>query len=203
MNGHKVIENRQIKMAPGWYAVHVGAVAHCGIELELTFRKEFKMPSVMGMKNGHVSGVCKVETAVPHERVKKNRWAVADYKIANIITEVIPFDDGETVPARGNLGNWPLKDAQERVNALTKEAIALGHRKKTRAYEELADVLDAVGKEGETGKVKRPAKEAPKAQGEAGPPVKKAKREAVPSSEPAEAPEPVVKKPGDIRAFFK
>jgi hypothetical protein len=99
VHGHKIIENRQVRFAPGWYAVHIGATAYCHVERELKLIKEFGMPLTMSMKKGHVIGVCKIETGVPHELCKKNRWAVSDYKICNIITEFMAFDKDEEVPA--------------------------------------------------------------------------------------------------------
>lgn len=202
LKGHKIIENRQVRFAPGWYAVHVGLMAHTSVVEEVKYHKELGMPSMMSAKNGHVGGVCKIEVGVPYEQCKKSRWAIADYKIANIITEVIPFDDGETVKARGNLGAWPLRESQERVNALTKQAIQLGLRKQTNAKAEFGHLFDASAKEAPVSKAKRPAKEAPKAEGKARPPLKKAKREAVEDPKPAKAPEPVTDGKADIRSFF-
>ena len=202
LHGHKIIENRQVRFAPGWYAVHTGATAHTDVPTELAYHKELGMPSMMGAKKGAVHGVCKIELGVPHEQCKKNRWAVKEFKICNIITKVIPFDGGETVKARGNFGTWPLKESEKRVRELAKQAIQLGHLKKTNAKEVLGHVLDASAKEGAPVKAKRPAEEAPKAEVEARPPVKKAKPSTVKDPEQAKAPEPVSKPTGDIRGFF-
>jgi len=187
LKGHKIIENRQCRFAPGWYAVHIGATAYTHVEEELKYHKEFNMPNTMNMQKGHVSGVCYIEASLPYEQCKKNRWAMKDFNVCNIVTEVIPFDEGETVPARGNFGSWPLKEAGPRVEYLTKQAIRLGLRKKTNAHEVFGDLL----KEAPVGKAKRPAKEAPKEKGEARPPVKKAKREAGAAPKQEKAPEPV------------
>jgi hypothetical protein len=208
LNGHKIIENRQVRFAPGWYAVHVGLTAYTSVIEELKYHKELGMPSMMGSKNGHVYGLCKIETGVPYDKCKKNRWAIGDFNICNIITEIIPFDGGETTKARGNFGTWPLKESEKRVRELTKQAIQLGHRKKTNAKEVLGDVLDAVVQEAPVVKAKRPAEEAPKAQGKAGSAVKKTKREEGSSTQHAKAAEPLsaagasaTDKP-DIRSFF-
>lgn len=203
LNRHKIIENRQVRFAPGWYAVHVGLTAHTSVVEELKYHKELGMPSMMGSKNGHVYGLCKIELGVPYEQCKKNKWAIADFKICNIITKVIPFDSGDTAKARGNFGTWPLKESEARVRQLAKEAIALGHLKKTNAKEVLAHLFDAPSKEAAPSKAKRPAEEAPKAEGEARPPVKKAKCEAVKDSQPAKAAVPVTGGgKADIRGFF-
>ena len=121
LNGHKIIENRSNKLQPGWYAVHVGATAHCSIADEIPFTREFGMPSVIGMENGVVHGLCKIEMSLPYEQCKNNRWACADYKVCNIITEVIPFR--KTVQASGNLGAWPLKVSTELVRQEAKDNI--------------------------------------------------------------------------------
>lgn len=202
LKGHKIIENRQVRFAPGWYAVHVGATAHTDVPTELKYHKELGMPSMMGAQRGVVNGLCKIELGVPYEQCKKNKWAVADFKICNIITKVIPFDGGDTAKARGNFGTWPLKESEAHVRKLAKEAIALGHLKKTNAKEVFGHLFDAAGKEGAPVKAKRPAEEAPKAKGEAGPAIKKTKREEGPSAEPAKAAEPLTNPPADIRGFF-
>lgn len=204
LNGHKIIENRQMRFTPGWYAVHVSATAFCPIAVELPLIKEFNMPLTLNMAKGHVHGVCKIETGVPFEKCKMNRWAAKDYKIANIITAVIPFDKGDTVAARGALGNFPLKGAQERVNALTKQAIQLGLCKQTNAKAEFYYLLTTSAKEAQNGKAKRPAEEAPKSKATTGSTVKKTKRKTLSDPLQAHAPEPVKEAvvKADIRCFF-
>ena len=125
LNGHKIIENRQTKLQEGWYAVHVGATAHCPIMEELPLIKEFGMPSVFGLEKGVVHGLCKISMRVPFEQCKDNRWACPDYKVCNVITEVIPFI--KTVKASGNLGAWPLKESTELVRQEAKDNL---HKKK-------------------------------------------------------------------------
>ena len=203
LNGTKIIENRNFKMTAGWYAVHVGSTAHCPIATELPLIKEFGMPSVLSMQKGVVSGVCRIEGSLPASQCKDNRWAMPEqYKFCNIITKVIRFDGGETVKARGNLGSWPLKDSEERVRELTKQAIQLGGlRKNTNAIDLFGHLLDAQAKEGAAKGVKRPAEEAaPKAKGTPGAVVKKAKCQAGPSAEPAKTTKPV--NGSDIRSFL-
>jgi hypothetical protein len=206
VHGHKIIENRQVRFAPGWYAVHIGATAYCHVERELKLIKEFGMPLTMSMKKGHVIGVCKIETGVPHELCKKNRWAVSDYKICNIITEFMAFDKDEEVPARGNLNSWPLKEAGPRVEYLMKQGFRLGYRKQTNAKEVLAHVFSAENAPAPAVKGKRPSEAAAKAEGEARPAIKKAKSKAGAVAKPEEATEPLTKpltkSPADIRGFF-
>lgn len=125
LEGHKIIENRQTSAQPGWYAVHVSVKAHCSIMEEFPLIKEFSMPSVLGMENGIIHGLCKIGMSVPFEQCKDNRWASADYKICNVITEVIPFS--KTVKASGNLGAWPLKESTELVRQEVKDNL---HKRK-------------------------------------------------------------------------
>jgi hypothetical protein len=203
LHGYKIIENRQCRFAPGWYGVHVGQNAYTNVVDELKYHKRFKMPSMFGAKKGEVHGVCKVEAGVPYEQCKDNEWAIKDFKICNIITKVILFDGGDTAKARGNFGTWRLKESEARVRQLTKEAIQLGHLKKTNAKEVLGRVFDTVDNKAAPIKGKRPAEEAPKAEEEPGPAVKKAKPPVVKDPESPKAGVPVTdngKK--DIRSFF-
>ena len=159
LKGHKIIENRQVRFAPGWYAVHVGATAYTHRADEVAFHKEFGMPSMFGAKKGEVHGLCKIETGVPYDECWNNRWAIDKFKICNIITEVIPFDNDETVKARGNFGTWPLKEAEKPVRELAKQSIQLGHRKKTNAKDVLAHCFKELCEEAAPVKAKRPKRD--------------------------------------------
>lgn len=177
-HGHKIIENRQVKLQAGWYAVHTGALAHCSIMVELPLIKEFKMPSVFGMENGVVTGLCKIATSVGYEQCKNNRWACAEYKICNIISEVIPFS--KTIKASGNLGAWPLKESTELVRQAAKDN--LHNHKPTGALRTLG-----LGVYSANQPAKRVADTPPD--------------EERPNKTTAGAPKPAVK--GDIRSFFQ
>jgi hypothetical protein len=152
LHGYKLIENRQVRFQPGWYAVHVGATAHCSIGEELPLIKEFDMPSVLGMEKGVVYGLCKIDTSVTFEECKGNRWACQDYKICNIITEVIPFS--KPVKASGNLGAWPLKESTEFVRQGARDN--LHNLKFTKALESLGLKVDGKNEKS----MKRPADDA-------------------------------------------
>ena len=64
--------------------------------------------------SNHIPG-SQVGYALPYPRCAHDRWAPGP--MCNIITEVIPFDDNQTTPARGNFGMWPLKEAGPRVES--------------------------------------------------------------------------------------
>ena len=193
LHGYKIIENRQVRFQRGWYAVHVGATAHCSIAEELPLIKEFNMPPVIGMEKGVVYGLCKIDTSVTFEECKGNRWACQDYNICNIITEIIPFK--KPVKASGNLGAWPLKESTELVRQGGMDN--LDNLKFTKALESLGLKVDD-GKNDKS--MKRPADNAH----EERPTKMKA------STEPPAA--PVAPKPtksvaksvpkADIRSFF-
>ena len=193
LNGHKTIENRQVRLPTGWYGVHVGLAAYTSIAEELKYHKEFKMPPVLGMKRGYVHGLCKIGAAAPHSLVEGNRWAVGSFKFANIITEVVWFE--EPVKARGNFNFWPLKSAQEEVRKLAKQSVWLGNRKRTNLDEALADIV----KKSASDQTKRPAQEEAKAQDESGAKKQKTKRETIANPKPAQTAQPVTT---DIRSFF-
>ena len=200
LQGHKIIENRQTRLQPGWYAVHVAVTAHCSIMEELPLSKEFKMPSVLGMENGVVYGLCKIGMSVPFEQCKDNRWACTDYKVCNVITEVIPFV--KTVKASGNLGAWPLKESTEIVRQGARDN--LHNKKPTKALESLGLAVDGSDKS-----MKRPADD-PHDRGR--PSKMKASTEPSAALKRVIPPQPVEPNPiksvanfvpkGDIRNFF-
>ena len=199
LDGHKIIENRPVKLQPAWYAVHVGATAHCSIMEELPLIKEFNMPSVFGMENGAVHGLCKIETSVAYDQCKNNRWACAEYKVCNIISEVIPFS--KTVRASGNLGAWPLKESTKLVRQGAKDN--LHNRKPTGALRTLGlgvyssanhpakRVVDTPP-DGE-----RPNKTTPVATKPVGDPTKPVVASTINSPT-----KPAIQSKGDIRSFF-
>lgn len=195
LDGPKIIENRQVNLQPGWYAVHVGATAHCPIQEEVALIKEFGMPSLFGMEKGVVHGLCKIETSVPYDQCKKNRWACAEYKVCNIISEVIPFS--KTVKASGNLGAWPLKESTELVRQEAKDNLL--NKKLTGALSTLG-----LGVYGANQPAKRVADTPPDGERSNKTTAVAPKPVGAPNPKPAVASttKPVIQSKGDIRSFF-
>ena len=209
LHGHKIIENRDFRIAPGWYGVAVTATAYTSVVTEIALQKEHKrIPGATGLRtwNGHVVGVCKVGYSLPAVLAKKNRWYCAPYNVANVITDYVPFL--EPVKARGNFGTWPLKESQGLTQLRAKSACNVGGLKKTDAEKVLPPQDDVwerytVGgqaKEAKGGQGKRPAEEAAEAQAAGGAAVKKAKPPPGPVAERPKAAAPV--KGDDIRGYF-
>ena len=142
LHGKKIIENRHCKFQEGWYGVHLALTSDCSIEEELEM-KEFGMPSVMDFKKGTIHGLCKIELSVPYEQCKTNRWANGDYKICNIITEVLPFNQ-QDIKATGNLGVWPLKMSTDFVQECARKEVQ--NILLTHAIEVLGIVMPSHGK---------------------------------------------------------
>lgn len=205
LQGHKIIENRQVKLQPGWYAVHTGATASCSIMVEYPLIQEFNMPSVFGMENGVVTGLCKIETSVDSEKCKNSRWACAEYKICNIISRVIPFS--KTIKASGNLGAWPLKESTELVRQEAKNN--LHNSKPTHALRTLGlgvyskhPAKRVADKPPEEERPKKTTAVDPKSVVVPKPTV--VPKPAVVAPKPAVvAPKPVIQSKDDIRRFFK
>jgi hypothetical protein len=131
----KIIENRQCRFSPGWYAVSLSHSASTGVYEEMSFRKRYPdYPGPMAYRTGQVRGLVKVGYSLPQGACKSHRWAAPDYDVANIITEVLPFDPERPGPSvRGNFGTFPLKGAERATRASANFAIGAGHRRKTHA----------------------------------------------------------------------
>lgn len=221
----KVIENRQITMAPGWYGVSLSLTTHTSIPEELQYRKlEPSFPGTFHFTKGQIIGLVKIGYSLPQAACAKDTiWAVSSYKIGNIITEVLPFDKPFGPKVRGNFGAYPLKEATEATRALARTELAAGNKRITDAESRLppasaaqAQAGKAKGKEEEEDKKQVPVQ--PKAKSQARPPTKRPKAAVTPAavapgkvdaSPPAKkarvetasngsAPE----KGGDIRSFF-
>jgi hypothetical protein len=198
LHGYKIIENRPFKLQEGWYAVHVGATAHCSIMEEIPLIKEFGMPLVLGLEKGVVHGLCKIGMSVPFVQCEGNRWACVDYKFCNVITEVIPFTT--TVKARGNLGVWPLKEFTEFVRQEANDNL---HKKKTTdalcslGLSDLSDYSESVKRAADDPSDEdKPVTLRQKTSVE---PIQSA---AVPTKSAAPLVKPAVQSKSDIRSFF-
>lgn len=108
--GKKVIENRKFRLKPGWYGVAVTLNAHTGVLDNKWYREKYGNVypgfSSFDSMRGHVVAVCNISHSLPHEACKDDDHAHAAYPIKNIISRVVPLVSG--VPAKGNLGTWPL-----------------------------------------------------------------------------------------------
>lgn len=144
----KIIENRPCRFAPGWYAVSLSQSAMTGIFEEMDFRKRFPgYPGPMAYKRGQVLGLVKIGHSLPQAACKGNFWACANYPVANIITEVLPFDkDKPGPPVRGNFGTFPLKQQCERATReAARVALQIGNKRKTKAELQLPPDATAFG----------------------------------------------------------
>lgn len=115
----KVIENRHFVMPAGWFAVTLTQSAYTRVEHELKYRDtDPTFPSPVSFPRGQVLGVVKVGYSLPQAMCSKNRWSVAEYSIANVITHSIGFSLYDPGPhVRGNFGTFPL--STEAKEALT------------------------------------------------------------------------------------
>jgi hypothetical protein len=179
----KIIECRQFVMPAGWYAVSLTQNSYTRIDHELEYRDtDPTFPSPVSFPRGQVLGVVRIGYSLPQAMCAKNRWSVADYAVANVITHVIPFslyDGGPHV--RNNVGTFPLsKEAQAALKTHVEKYKA--EMRATHAEGVLPacpGAVEASRLEAKEVRGKAPAKKAPKAT--AGAPcaiVKKAKPQA-------------------------
>lgn len=200
----KIIENRNFRMQPGWVGVATTATAHMSVVTEVALSKKYaNFPSsfAKSMKNGCVHGVCKIGHTLPAKLAEGNEWYVDPYKVANVITEVIWFD--EAIPARGNFGCWPLGPSLAKVQLTARTAELSGKRKITDGEEVLPPkegCWDGIRVDGTPKASPAPKAKAPKAQGKAPskgpvPTIKKAQPQARAPTKSATAAAPVKKKP--------
>lgn len=106
----KHIENRKFRISPGWYAYGVTLNAHTGVMDDKFYKEKYgdEYPgfSAFDGMRGKIMGVCYISHSLPHQACENDDHASAAYAIKNIISKVIPLVSG--VPARGNLGTWPI-----------------------------------------------------------------------------------------------
>jgi hypothetical protein len=100
LQGGKIIENRNFRLRPGWYAVCVSKSAKPDLTL--------KMPG------GKAYGAAFVGYSVESKTIE-NEWKVESYRICNVITKTMVF--AKPIAVRCNLGNFPLKGSTEAVRA--------------------------------------------------------------------------------------
>jgi hypothetical protein len=129
----KHIENRHVRLAPGWYGVLLGRGTK-GVTREQYDDVVTKLPDMRiprwGSKElsegmGCVVGVVQVCHSLPHGLCKNSPWANGD-PVCNIISKAGWLS--EAVPCRGNLGACPIKDRPtlDRVRELASLAVKEG-----------------------------------------------------------------------------
>ena len=181
----KIIENRPCRLAPGWYAVSLSQGAYTGVLEEMDFRQRYpEFPGPLAYQGGRAFGLAKIGYSLPQDACKGHRWSSPDYKIANIITAVLPFDRSKPGPSvRGNFGAFPLKESEKKTRACAQFALGAGHLRRTDAEATFARP---------TSEAKRP-KDA-----NAGAPAKRKKAAAVKRPEPSKKPKPAEPAPTQV-----
>ena len=119
LTGHKIVENRQFRMSPGWYALALTKQAITGVSDDKLYRDTF--PSYPGFQvgaslKGNIVGAVRIGHSLPHAACNDDFFASADYKFKNVTSEYVSFVDWTKpgvgrIPARGNFGAWPLAEA--------------------------------------------------------------------------------------------
>lgn len=111
----KSIENRRVRLAPGWYAVILGkgrdGDTRENYEMCKAILPEMKMPSFnwpgLKFRRGCVVGIVKITHSLPYEWCKSSSWA-SGAAVCNIISKAGWLD--KPIACKGNLGACPIKD---------------------------------------------------------------------------------------------
>ena len=114
----KDIENRHIRLAPGWYGVILGKGTK-GVTRERYDECKAKLPEMSfpswnsdaaNCRKGHLVGVVKIAHSLPSDYCTESEWAIGP--ICNIITHAGWID--RPIPCKGNLGACPITDKEDR-----------------------------------------------------------------------------------------
>ena len=100
----KDIENRNFRMKPGWYALHIGKG-----KTTKYFQDELKLlcpevPDENSLEKGCFIGAIHIKQSFDYEDCKNNKWATGP--ICNIIDDVI--DIYECIHYNGRLSIWKI-----------------------------------------------------------------------------------------------
>jgi hypothetical protein len=104
MKRYKDIENRNFRMKPGWYALHIGkgkTTKHFQNELKILCPE---VPDENSLEKGCFIGAIHIKQSFDYEYCKNSKWAIGP--ICNIIDDVIDID--KCIHYNGRLSIWKI-----------------------------------------------------------------------------------------------
>ena len=111
LEGHKTIENRTIRLRPGWYVLHTGKGKDT---LQRPQLDALNGPAEASLPHGAVVGALKVSHSLSLEQCGGDAWATGP--VCNVVAATVEL--ATPVPMNGALGVWPLgADALASVRA--------------------------------------------------------------------------------------
>ena len=111
LEGHKTIENRTIRLRPGWYVLHTGKGKDT---LQRPQLDALHGPAEASLPHGAVVGALKVSHSLSLEQCGGDAWATGP--VCNVVAATAQL--ATPVPMNGALGVWPLgADALASVRA--------------------------------------------------------------------------------------
>ena len=101
LEGHKTIENRTIRLRPGWYVLHTGKGKDT---LQRPQLDALHGPAEASLPHGAVVGALKVSHSLSLEQCGGDAWATGP--VCNVVAATVEL--ATPVPMNGALGVWPL-----------------------------------------------------------------------------------------------
>ena len=101
LEGHKTIENRTIRLRPGWYVLHTGKGKDT---LQRPQLDALNGPAEASLPHGAVVGALKVSHSLSLEQCGGDAWATGP--VCNVVAATAQL--ATPVPMNGALGVWPL-----------------------------------------------------------------------------------------------
>ena len=101
LEGHKTIENRTIRLRPGWYVLHTGKGKDT---LQRPQLDALHGPAEASLPHGAVVGALKVSHSLSLEQCGGDTWATGP--VCNVVAATAQL--ATPVPMNGALGVWPL-----------------------------------------------------------------------------------------------
>ena len=105
--GHKNIENRSARIAPGWYFLHTGArnnSAEAQASIRACVPGGVRVPAEASLPHGVIVGLIKISHSLPLEQCDGSAWATGP--VCNVIEAVCEL--GTPINQKGALGQWPI-----------------------------------------------------------------------------------------------
>lgn len=104
LEGHKTIENRSWRIAPGWYALHTGAGKSDAATQQRLRLLVPSVPDEASLPKGVIVGAINISHSLTEAECASSPWATGP--ICNVVAETVALP--RPVPHKGALGLWNI-----------------------------------------------------------------------------------------------